>query len=295
MNIPWLILPALLLEACFYFLPAWPTFARRFSKLDHWLQAALIWLSGMLPVIALHAAQGIVPTDLGLLAVSLGIVCLWYLLLPHRPMADLLLLGLLAAFILLPWFGGLFPAPAGSPKLNALSKLLWLRIGIAIFLFPRKWKVPGFGLWPTRRDWIVGTQHFLFFLVILLPVGFYFQILRLQLPKVELWLLPLLTVGTFFGVLLFVAYGEEFFFRGVLQQTLIEGLGRWPGIIVASMAFGAVHLPFRSFPNWRFALLASAAGIFYGLAFERAKSMRAAMVAHALVVTVWTILFARSL
>ncbi len=295
MTIPWLILPGLLLEAIFYFLPAWPAFERRFASLDRRLQCALIWLSGILPVLLLNATQGIVPADLPLPAVSLGIVCLWYLLLPHRPMADLPLLAILAAFILLPWFEGLYPSPAGGPKLNALTKLLWLRIGIAIFLFPRKWKVPGFGLWPNKRDWIVGTQQFLFFLAILLPVGFYFKVLRLQLPKVELWVLPFLTVATFFGVLLFVAFGEEFFFRGVLQKTLIQGLGRWPGILVASMAFGAVHLPFRSFPNWRFALLAAVAGIFYGLAFERAKSLRAAMVSHALVVTVWTVLFARSL
>ncbi len=295
MTIPWLLLPGLLLEAIFYFLPAWPAFERRFAALDRWLQCGLIWLSGLLPILLLNAAQGIVPTDLSLVAVALGIVCLWYLLLPQRPMADLLLLALLAAFILLPWFEGLFPSPAGGPKLNSLNKLLWLRIGIAIFLFPRKWKVAGFGLWPKRRDWIVGIQQFLYFLAIMLPIGFYFKVLRFQLPKVELWMMPFLTVATFFGVLLFVAYGEEFFFRGVLQQTLIHGLGRWPGIIVSSMAFGAVHLPFRSFPNWRFALLAAVAGIFYGLAFERAKSMKAAMVAHAFVVTVWTVLFARSL
>lgn len=295
MTIPWLLLPALLLEALLYFLPVWTPFARRFSSLDRRLQCALIWLSGILPVLLLNIAQGIVPADLSLLAIALGIVCLWYLLLPQRPLADLLLLAILAAFILLPWFERLYPSPAGTIKLNSLTKLLWLRIGIAIFLFPRKWKVPGFGLWPQKRDWIVGTQQFLLFLAILLPVGFYFKVLRLQLPRVELWVLPFLALGTFLGVLFFVAFGEEFFFRGVLQKTLIQGLGKWPGIVVSSMAFGAVHLPFRSFPNWRFALLAAVAGIFYGLAFERAKSLRAAMVSHALVVTVWTVLFARSL
>jgi membrane protease YdiL (CAAX protease family) len=67
------------------------------------------------------------------------------------------------------------------------------------------------------------------------------------------------------------------------------------GMVVSSLCFGAVHLPYRNFPNWRFALLATVAGVFYGLAFEKARSLRAAMIAHALVVTVWTVAFQRSL
>ncbi len=61
-------------------------------------------------------------------------------------------------------------------------------------------------------------------------------------------------------------------------------------MLFASLIFGAVHLPFRAFPNWRFALLAAAAGVAYGLAFRAARSIRAAMVAHALVVTTWRLL-----
>jgi membrane protease YdiL (CAAX protease family) len=53
-----------------------------------------------------------------------------------------------------------------------------------------------------------------------------------------------------------------------------------------------VHLPFRQFPNWRFAILAGVAGIFYGLAFLKAKSVRASMVTHALLVTTWRVFFA---
>ena len=296
MNIPWVILPALVLEAAFYFLPVWPTFQRGFGGLNRWLQAVLIWLSGMVPVMVLHTMQGLTPVDLPLLAVALGVVCVWYLVLPERPMADLLLMVILTAFILSPWFQALFPAPAGAPKLGALAKLLWMRIGVAIFVFVRKWKVPGFGIWPTRRDWVVGVQQFLIFFAILLPIGLYFQILRFQLPSVNGWVLPFMTVGVFLGVYLFVAYGEEFFFRGVLQPLLSKGFGsKWAGLVVTSIGFGAVHLPYRSFPNWRFAVMAAVAGIFYGRAFERGKSLKAAMIAHALVVTVWTVVFARSL
>ena len=296
MNIPWVILPALLLEAVLYFLPSWPSFDRKFQRVPRLLQACLIWLGGLAPIALLHASLGTVPDEMGLLIVSVGIVSMWFVLLPHRPLADVLLLVLLAAFVLLPWYQGFFPAVPGGPKLAGLAKLLWLRLGIAVFIYVRGWKVPGLGLWPKREDWRVGIQQFLIFFALLLPIGIYFKILRFQLPNIELWLLPFATVGFFCVVYLFLAYGEEFFFRGVLQPLLSRNLGgKWVGIVLSSLCFGAVHLPYRKFPNWRFALMATVAGIFYARAFEKANSLRAAMIAHALVVTVWTILFSRSL
>ena len=54
---------------------------------------------------------------------------------------------------------------------------------------------------------------------------------------------------------------------------------------MATLAFGLVHLPFRSFPNWRFALVATVAGFFYGRAYSLSGGIRAAMVTHALVNT----------
>jgi membrane protease YdiL (CAAX protease family) len=63
------------------------------------------------------------------------------------------------------------------------------------------------------------------------------------------------------------------------------------GLIAASILFGAVHLMYRQFPNWRFAVVGGASGIFYGLAFLKAKSVRASMVTHALVVATWRVFF----
>jgi hypothetical protein len=55
---------------------------------------------------------------------------------------------------------------------------------------------------------------------------------------------------------------------------------RGGGLIAASVAFGVVHLWFRAFPNWRFALLAAVAECFTGWLFVGA-SIRASMVTHA--------------
>ncbi|MCO5350388.1 MAG: CPBP family intramembrane metalloprotease [Bryobacteraceae bacterium] len=89
-----------------------------------------------------------------------------------------------------------------------------------------------------------------------------------------------------------VALSEEFFFRGLLQQWMEQVTGRaWVALAVTSLAFGAVHLGFRGFPNWEFAGLATAMGAVYGLAFRAGGGIRAAMVAHAVVVTVWRVGF----
>lgn len=296
MNVPWLLLPALLLEAVFYFLPAVAGFQKRFGAWPAAGQSAAIALSGIVPLAWLNLAAGSLPEAVYWATGAILLVCLWPLAVPGKPVGDLLLMALLAMFILAPWFKPAYPELAGGPRLDALAKLLWLRLGIALFLFPRRYRVPGFSLWPGGKDWWVGTREFALFFGLLMPVGLYVGFLRLQLPKVPEWQVPLVAVGTFLGIYLFVALGEEFFFRGILQPLLSKGLGsRAAGIGLSCLLFGAVHLPYRGFPNWRFALLAAVAGFFYNRAFESAGSLRAAMVAHAWVVTAWTVLFARSL
>jgi len=96
-------------------------------------------------------------------------------------------------------------------------------------------------------------------------------------------------VGTYFGVLWVVALGEEFFFRGFLQFVLMRRIGDVLGLILASVLFGVAHLAYR--PDWRYVVLASVLGLFCGMACLKARSMRASMVTHALVVTAARLLF----
>jgi membrane protease YdiL (CAAX protease family) len=105
------------------------------------------------------------------------------------------------------------------------------------------------------------------------------------------WERSAIVVATFFGVLWVLALGEEFFFRGLLQQWMTAWLGDWPGLLVTSLLFGSVHLWFRKFPNWRIAAIAVLLGIACALAFRQARSIRASMVTHALVVTTWRVFF----
>jgi membrane protease YdiL (CAAX protease family) len=74
-----------------------------------------------------------------------------------------------------------------------------------------------------------------------------------------------------------------------MAHRMDQECGARPGTGVFDL--WSVHLWFRTFPNWRLAILAAVAGVFYGAAFNRTKSIRASMVTHALVVTTWRVFF----
>jgi membrane protease YdiL (CAAX protease family) len=261
-------------------------------------RSLLLALSGIFPVLLLQLLSGApIEATFLLLCVAVCITCFWHVLLPHNAWTDCALLLVLTAFVLLPWFKPLYPTTESGLKLNALSKLLWLRLGINSFLYIRRFPVPRVGFIPNRKEWMVGVLNFFLFLGVLVPAGLAMGFLKFQLPRLETWQLPFLAFAWFWALLLFLAFGEEFLVRGILQQVLARAWGGrvWP-LLVTSLCFGAIHLSFRNqFPNWRFAAVSALAGIFYGLAFWQGKSLRAAMVTHALTVTAWNVFFARSI
>ncbi len=55
----------------------------------------------------------------------------------------------------------------------------------------------------------------------------------------------------------FVAVAEEVLFRGIIQKVLMDALGLWPGILVTSLLFAAMHMSWRSVPELFFVFLAS--------------------------------------
>lgn len=72
---------------------------------------------------------------------------------------------------------------------------------------------------------------------------------------------------------------EELLFRGLLQRRLVEWLGTWPGILCASLLFGAAHIPFSP---W-FAVVATVAGFGYGVVFHLTGRLSVAIALHGLV------------
>lgn len=286
------VLPAFLLEVTFFYVLGSDKLRARIEKWPAGLIALALTTAAAAPYCEASLALGSFKSFSLLAIVGLAaIASFWYVLLPHRAGADLLFLAMMGAVMIAHVFTQLYASPIGKLQLPALGQAMWIRTGAFAMLSIRRVGGVGFGFWPSKKEWQIGAAFYLGFLPFAIAVAWWIGFARPRIPA-NWEKTTVFAIATFFGVLWVVALGEEFFFRGLLQQWTSKWLhSAAAGLIVTSLLFGAVHLWFRAFPNWRFAVLAAIAGVFYGLAFQRARSIRASMVAHALVVTTWRVFF----
>ena len=199
-------------------------------------------------------------------------------------------LAMLAIFLPLKmrWLNGLWPYP--DTRIGSVATmLLAINVALAAFLFVRQLDGIGYNIvWGRDPALSVGI-HFALLAVIVIPLGTALHFIRFD-PSVAQWKsLPADALGIF----LLTAWPEELLFRGLLQnslsRTLTSETGGW---IAASVIFGLAHITNNGvFPNWRYALLAAIAGIFYGRTWRKTGSIFPAAVVHALVDTTWHLLF----
>ena len=286
-------LPAFLLEATLFLTLGVETWRKRLERLPPAGVAALLVSAAIAPYCAAALAFGSFRWQaLAGIALLAGLVSFWYVVLPQKPTADLLLLVLMAAVVLTKVFATLYIRPDPQLPLEALGQAMWIRTGAFALLSVRRVQGVGFGFWPSGREWKIGAVFFLLMLPVVAALAWGIGWGKFHPPETSWIRTPVFVVLYFFGGLWVLALGEEFFFRGLLQQWMTGWLGnQWAGLLVTSLLFGSVHLWYRSFPNWRFALLAAVAGVFYGLAFRQASSIRASMVTHALTITTVRVFF----
>jgi len=216
----------------------------------------------------------------------------WFRFMPRNRIADFLFVAIMASPLIFKVFPLIYPKAHDKLRLDFLGQLLWVRAGVIAVLRDRPQSGVHFGFAPAGHEWSAGLRWFLYALPAVLGLVIATGFASFTAPQDPWWLVVATAAGTFLGIFWVVALSEEFFFRGLLQQWLTEiTTSRWAGLVLASALFGAAHLGFREFPNWRFAAVAAVAGIFYGQSFEKGNGMRAAMVTHALMVTVWRTLF----
>jgi len=289
-DIPsWAAAPALaafLLAYPFYLVPAFREAREAIAGPP--LPAYLV-ISAVLPYLA--CCMGAIHFEmlslvkLAAMALALG---LWYRVLPAHPVADVGFLALVVAIKLGRYTTTLYPSPFKGVDLATLGDLALFQIAVMVLMLERRVPETGYGFWPTSRDWRIGVLHFLYFA----PVGVGIA-LALKAAHFARTPDPWKLVLYFFAWLWVLTLGEEFFFRGVLQGWLEEWLrSRAGALIVTSVLFGLVHLWFRHFPNWKWAIIAATMGWFCGRAKNQAGSIRAAMVTHTLVITAWRAFFA---
>jgi uncharacterized protein len=166
--------------------------------------------------------------------------------------------------------------------------LLALNAAIAAFLLMRRVDGVGYTIgWGGRWGlFIVGSFAVLAGIVI--PLGSAMHFISFSPVWYEWKTLPLTALGIFF----FTAWPEEFLFRGLLQNMLTRSCkSDLAGWCAASVLFGFSHITNLGFPNWRYVILATIAGVFYGWTWRKTESIFASAIAHALVDTGWHFLF----
>ena len=290
------ILPALLVEAAFYVGPGFVAVRERLLRWPKAQLATALASSAVVPWLIYTLASGVFTWQKFALLLALVVpVAFWYVVLPPVRTADFALLVLLAIPFLVRIFLEIYPTaqPAGQPKLRMdfLGKWMWIRLGFAVFLLIRQVEGIHFGFVPSRAEVITGLKYYFRFLPFGFTLGYLLGIVQVGFPAFG-WQLAGLTVGTFLGLFWVVSLGEEFFFRGLIQQWLEEILGSpLAALITTSILYGLVHLPFRYAFNWRYALVVTVLGWFCGQAFQESKGIRAPMVTHALAATTWVVIF----
>ncbi len=96
--------------------------------------------------------------------------------------------------------------------------------------------------------------------------------------------------GILLATFLLVAIPEEMFFRGILQNLLESRFGRRTALLVASILFGLAHFNKGASFNWRYVLLASIAGVFYGRAWRANRQLLASVITHTAVDVIWALM-----
>jgi len=194
---------------------------------------------------------------------------------------DFAVLAVLGAAVDLRWL-----EPAWPAHLSVISKLIILDSALYGFLVIRQLTNVGFDLRIQAKDLVIGFRELAFFAPIAIPLGLFLGFLQFQhrVPKASSAAFSL--VFTFF----LIAIPEEIFFRGWLQNLLERRLGsRW-ALILTAILFGLSHFNKRSIHfNWRYVLLATIAGIFYGRAWWSRHRVAASAITHTCVDTIWSL------
>lgn len=181
----------------------------------------------------------------------------------------------------------LWPYPGGRLA-YVMTVLMAVNSSLACFLLARRAKGVGYSIgWgKSWTGYILGSFLVFALIAILLGTGIHFIALA---PQWSRWInLAALSLA----ILMFTAWPEELLFRGLLQNFLAraaksDAAGWW----TASMFFGFSHITNLGFPNWRYVILASIAGLFYGWTWRKTGSIFASALVHAAVDTAWHFLF----
>ncbi|HEX4641924.1 MAG TPA: CPBP family intramembrane glutamic endopeptidase [Candidatus Acidoferrales bacterium] len=180
--------------------------------------------------------------------------------------------------------------PYGGPTVGYVATmLLAISVALATFLFVRQFDGVGYNIVWGRGAMLSVLLHFALLAVIVIPLGTALHFIRFEPAQAHWRSLPVDAISIF----LLTAWPEELLFRGLLQNSLSRTLSNESaGWFAASVVFGFAHITNNGvFPNWRYALLATIAGHFYGRTWRKTSSIFTSAIVHALVDIIWHLLF----
>ena len=210
---------------------------------------------------------------------------------------DAIILLVLGLAVDLRWLEGLWPR-----GLAGLGKLLLVDAALYGFVVIRQLRGTGFDFHFRWRDWKTGLRELAYFAPEVIGLGLALGFLH---PHADA-LRPSMIL-TWIYIFIFVAVPEELFFRAWVQNLLEKRLGFWldsrigpraprfarmVALVITSILFGLSHFNKRSTHfNWRYVILATIAGIFYGRAWRQDRRVPASAITHASVDWIWSLWF----
>ena len=171
---------------------------------------------------------------------------------------DALVAIWMVSFVLFHQFKGIWNVPT---NLDFMARLFTVSLGVFCWIYIRPVPDLGYRLDLSGKVLRAAASNFAYFAAIAIPLGMILGFTAWN-PR---WHGVLDFALAYLEILLFIAVLEELFFRGFLQNLLEKSLHSWwMGQLIASCIFGLFHILHAPFPNWRYVMLASIAGWFYG-------------------------------
>jgi hypothetical protein len=171
----------------------------------------------------------------------------------------------------------------------AFAQGLAVIMGLIAFAAWRGFPGIGYRFEFDRKKLSSALISFFSFAAIAIPLGFAIHFIRNAFEPSKLAIAP----AAFLGIYLFTAIPEELLFRGLIQNWFQRLTGhRAVALLMASVIFGGAHLNNGPpIPNYKYFLMATIAGFFYGFVWQKTGSLATSAVTHALVDACWSLLF----
>jgi len=143
--------------------------------------------------------------------------------------------------------------------------LLSLLISFSLIFWLKRTKDLTLNFLPAGYHYPKLFSFYFLCVIILIPLGLNLRFIKFNFSLYNLAISPLVFIGIYASIALI----EELVFRQILLVYFEQKMNYIPSLLLSSLIFGLYHVNNHGFPSWEYVVLASIAGIIYGLTFKR--------------------------